>query len=590
MKSIHALPFRTKLLLVFMLVVVLTVSFSALTLSVSFSQQVIKEKKAHLELLTLQTLQSFKNRTDATAQQLYNMINTQSVIQRLYAMRNTDAGSGGYYQRTRALIYEINQMVSAKTYYDHIYIRLNGGQSFANSHAPAAFISAASVIIENYKDRNFGTPEWFKSETGEIYVIRDIYHLSPFHHLGKVMARVRQSLFTDIGLPNSYLENSVLIFGEDGLPLAVFGKIPASLEKEIKAGNRFEQIVKSTGANHVAVFEYGPWKAAGVLPVSVLNSLRDAIVLNGILVSLFGIILGAVAVISTTKRMTRQMKLIVKSMDAFASGDIASTVPVVSGDEVGQMAMHFNRMSRQTQELLNKVVFEANQKSNAEYEMLEYKYRSLQSQINPHFIYNAMETINALAKLDGNEEICHVVKHFAGYFRENARNADKRYITVSMEFESLKQYAYIYRYIHGDSLTTPFYISKDAEDALVPTMILQPVLENALIHGVRPASEQATVAMRAEHENNEWLVITITDNGQGMDPAAVERILGPENGGEPLREQESSGIGLKNVKNRLGLIFGERGVLSIKSEPGLGTTVTIRIPLFYDESDLGSMP
>ena len=117
-------------------------------------------------------------------------------------------------------------------------------------------------------------------------------------------------------------------------------------------------------------------------------------------------------------------------------------------------------------------------------------------------------------------------------------------------------------------------------------MILQPVLENALVHGVRPASDQALVRITAKVEEEKWLVIEVEDNGGGMQPETVEMILNgqaddPQNGG-----RTSAGIGMRNVRDRLKLIYGERAALAIQSSPGEGTLVSIRIPLMYDEREL----
>lgn len=587
MKSFKATSFRTKLILVFCITIIAIISMSSLTLTFTFSQQVVDEKKAHLDLLTAQVLNNFRNSAESATRQVYNMINSKDVTNQLFAMRNMSADSEGYFQNTQMLIYSINQMISANTHYDQIYIRLNNGLSFTNSHAPTSFIEESSLIIKDFAGSNYGAAEWFRSESGEVYIIRDIFSLSPIHHLGKVLARVRQIGMSDFDTSKSMKDSSIMILDSEGKPLVMFGEGTSQMHSVTKES---VQIVADTNATnrefYSTVHHLEPWTAIGMVPISTINSVREAVVRIGIIVSALGALVGALAVMAVTRRMTRQMKLIVKSMDEFSSGNITLTVPVVSGDEIGQMALHFNAMIAQTRNLLEEVVSEVNQKCKAEYEMLEYKYRSLQSQINPHFIYNAMETVNALAKLDGNEDICHVVRHIAEFFRQNANNMEKRFIPIYKEFESLKQYANIYRYIHGETLSTPFLCSRAAENALIPTMILQPVLENALIHGVRPASDEAVVSIEAYDETNEWLVVLINDNGEGMPESLVQRVLKLEYNGSDAPAKESPGIGLKNVLDRLHLIFGTQAQMTIISKSGNGTAVKIRIPLVYDESEI----
>jgi len=240
-------------------------------------------------------------------------------------------------------------------------------------------------------------------------------------------------------------------------------------------------------------------------------------------------------------------------------------------------------MVDKTRELLVRVVQEESQRNRAEYDVLEYKYRSLQSQINPHFIYNALEVVNAIGKLSGQKEICEVVRHISTFFRRNTRNMQKRFITVQEEFDSLRQYAYIYCHIYGDILSTPFDMEEGTEQALIPTMILQPVLENALVHGIR--AEQAVVSLNAARAEDGRLCLQIRDNGKGIAPEVIEKIMSDEQ--ESAEDNRgSSGVGMRNVVARLRLIYGKRLTFSIESEPGEGTLVSIVIPLAFEETEL----
>lgn len=158
----------------------------------------------------------------------------------------------------------------------------------------------------------------------------------------------------------------------------------------------------------------------------------------------------------------------------------------------------------------------------------------------------------------------------------------KRFIPVKREFDSLKQYAYIYRHIHGEKLETPFHCTPGAAFALIPTMILQPVLENALVHGVR--TEHSVVDISARDEEGR-LVIRVQDNGEGMPPERVERILSGFAEESEQNGRKSTGIGMRNVRDRLQLIYGSAAELRIESQVGEGTVVTILLPLAYEEKD-----
>ena len=592
MKKFHALPFRVKLILVYCCTIVAVVGIITLTLTLTASRQVVEDKRAHLDLLTEQVLMNFSDGASAAAQQLLSLASGKGVSSQMYAMRNLRQDSSGYYQNAQSLVYAINQMITTQSYHDSLYVRLDSGLSFSNSFASEGFMTDASALLDTpqYGMNTYGRALWSRGPKGDVYLIRDIYNLSPIRHVGKMVARVRRDMLASLGTHTGTLDTAVVFLDADGHAIMMIGSTDETLTAaaELAAQNTLSSVTLDQ-PYALSVQRGEAWASVGFLPMATLNSVSQAIIRTGLVVALLGVLCGALAVMAVTHRMTRQMRLLVKSMDEVSGGNMSLSVPIETGDEFGQMSAHFNRMIGQTRDLLARVVQEENRKSKAEYEMLEYKYRSLQSQINPHFIYNAMETVNALAKLDGNDEICDVVRHISAFFRQNTGNMQKRFITVRQEFESLKQYAHIYHHIHGSTLSTPFTYTPNAADALIPTMILQPVLENALVHGILPAEDNAVVDISATDEG-ERLTIIVRDNGSGMPPELVAQILN-----DPVDEpmggnRASSGIGMRNVRDRLRLIYGKRAVLSIESHEGQGTQVSVTIPLAYDETELGHNP
>ena len=237
-------------------------------------------------------------------------------------------------------------------------------------------------------------------------------------------------------------------------------------------------------------------------------------------------------------------------------------------------------MSDHIADLVEQLVEKERMRSNAEMQVLEYKYRSLETQIRPHFIYNALETINAIAKIKGNDEIVEIVQRISRYFRSITLNTTHQFITVQQEFDNLQDYTEIYRFIHGDGLKTIFSARETARNAMIPTMILQPIVENALHYGLRSQDEDSEVRIHAYAKNGK-LFITVKDRGRGLTPEQTESIQS----GQPLPRSGHTGIGLTNVRERLQLIYGDSSSITLRNRENGGVKVTIEIPFAYTEPD-----
>ena len=473
------------------------------------------------------------------------------------------------------------KMISAQAPYDSVLVRLNDGRYSTNFDASRSFVKEAEALLETveYQASAYSTSLWTRTDTGKLLLIRDVYNTLPLYHVGKVAVNIRQERLASLGGYNRTLNCAILFFDEAGRYVTSTGVVKAGMEEAVREAltSKRETVTVEKTAYALARNDNGSWTAVGLMPMSIFNGVQNAILGSSLFVAVLGICFGALLVPFLTHGMAKQVRTLVSSMDAVSAGNVDLVIPVECKDEIGQLAVHFNRMIAETRFLLKRVVQEETSKRMAEYEILEYKYFSLQSQINPHFIYNALEIVNAQAKLDGNMEIYDMIQHISAYFRQCAQNARNKLVTVQQEFEGLSQYAYIYCRIHGDSLKTLFHYDEDVSDTLIPTMVIQPLLENALIHGLSSTLAQTVVETDAWQEDDSVLMIEIRDNGCGMSQETIRRILNSEReAGET--EPQRNGIGIRNVLDRLKLIYGDQATLSIESELGEGTTVRIRIP------------
>lgn len=586
MKKLRDLSYRIKLALVFSLTILVALVAATTVLTVQSFRYSYDHIIGHMQLLTEQTLLNYETETDAIARQLATQIINRQIPSYMYELRGLDASNERYYRQTRALTDALNQMISAQSGYDTVYVRLTNGPAYSSTYADRHFSTVASDLLsQSYGEKTYGASLWIRTEDGEIYLLRDVYNQSPFQHVGKVVAHIRSTALSSLSGYNEQLQSAVVMVDENSRAIAIGGIVEEGmLEAAQQAFVQQADSVKLKRNYSVYCATGQKWTAVGLMPESVLSGMLRSVICTGVLVAMLCAALGSVLVMIVTRSMTRRMEMLVRSMDEVTAGNLDLMVPVESQDEIGRMSMHFNTMMDKTRELLVRVVQEEGQRNRAEYDMLEYKYRSLQSQINPHFIYNALEVVNAIGKLSGQQEICKVVRHISTFFRRNTRNMQNRFITVQEEFDSLRQYAYIYCYIYGDILSTPFSIEDGVNRALIPTMILQPVLENALVHGIR--AEHAVVSLNACTADDGRLCLQIRDNGKGIPPEMIERILNNREEQPSAESSERSGVGMRNVRDRLKLIYREQLTFSIESQLDRGTLVSILVPLIYAEKEL----
>ena len=578
MKKLTHLPFRAKLVVTFVAIFLIIYTSSTVLLVNAASNRSLNDAKALLSLLTDQVLINLEQVIITTQRQVFNLYNSLDIPEKMHEL---DIEEQNVRQATQNLQYSVNQMVSAVYPYDFVLVRTLDGH---DTHTGGKIENGDEVyqqareLLDGYEG---DTLEWARTEDNNVYLMRDAYSLSPLAKVGQIIVRMSDEKLFTLGEETEQLECSLMLFDRENNHILTTGFI--NDEKQ----NLISETMRNQGLSdgfmtwlgseyYIVVRKSGSWSMVGLLPIDRLNDVRKDVMLNSFFIAAIGLFIGIWVVIMLTKRLTRQLNVLTDSIDAVAIGDMKQIVPIYSQDDIGQIAIRFNNMTRRISELLQRVVNEEKHKNEAEFQMLEYRYRSLHTQINSHFIYNALETVNAFAKLKGNKEISNVVQLMSRYFRNNTKNITRQFITLQQEYEYLQDYAEIHRYIHGDRLVVRFEYSDAASDALLPTMILQPVLENALEHGVSAAKEQTLIRLAAEVKNDDRLVITIVDDGLGMSDEVISRIFQPDY----PRKDARSGIGLRNVAERLQIIYADQADISVESG-NQGTCVTITLPLNY---------
>ncbi|MFF5265215.1 sensor histidine kinase [Actinomadura viridis] len=213
--------------------------------------------------------------------------------------------------------------------------------------------------------------------------------------------------------------------------------------------------------------------------------------------------------------------------------------------------------------------------------LMEAEMRALRAQISPHFIYNSLTTIASFVRSDP-EQARELLLEFADFTRYSFRRHGD-FTTLAEELRSIDRYLLLQRARFGDRLRVRLRIAPEVLPVAVPFLCLQPLVENAVRHGLQDRSAPGLITIVAEDAGSDC-AISVEDDGIGMDPEGVRRLLAgersPEDGGGEAASETAAGIGLANVDARLRQVYGDEYGLAVETGPGAGTKVTLRVPKY----------
>lgn len=316
----------------------------------------------------------------------------------------------------------------------------------------------------------------------------------------------------------------------------------------------------------ISDLRYNDWRLITLIPKmnysEVLFDLRFYIfaVVMVVLLAAFIIIL------ILAEKFTKNIKELQGAMERFGEGDFNIICAVHSDDEVGQLSQHFNMMVYNINDLIDKVYNETMLRQEAE-------LKSLRMQINPHFLYNTLDMMSWISRNKGVPEVGDIAISLGNILRYTINGSD--FATIGEELEHIKNYFMIQHCRYGDRIHFRIDVPDEVWNMHIPKLLVQPLIENAVIHGVENMEADGIVTLKAERDTQN-LYISVIDNGVGMGQDKIDAILNDDNG-IPLEVRES--IGLKNVNRRLKIRYGEFHGLRIRSILGGGTEVKMCIPI-----------
>ncbi len=322
----------------------------------------------------------------------------------------------------------------------------------------------------------------------------------------------------------------------------------------------------------VNTISYTGWKLVGVIPYSIFThemlNIRYFIAMVTLLMAVMLTIINRVV----AERISRPIRKLNHSVMEYEAGK-KPEIYIGGSWEIRHLGYSIQSSYEKSEKLMQEIVWEQNERRKSELD-------ALQSQINPHFLYNALDSITWMIEGERNDEAAFMISQLAKLFRISLSKGHT-IISVKDELQHAQSYMNIQRVRYKDAFSVTFDVEPELEKYCAVKLTLQPILENAINYGVDPMDDCGEIRVCVRKEG-ELLVLSVEDNGIGMSEEEVELLL-TDNNRVP---KHGSGVGLINIHNRLQILFGKEYGLVIESEPDEGTKVSIQIPaILYTEEN-----
>lgn len=409
-----------------------------------------------------------------------------------------------------------------------------------------------------------------------IYVARVIYDRDDFTPTGLIVLMIKkdylESVYKDL---SSESTKNISILTEKNEDILSRNNWSTKYIKNLKFnGSRGYGIYNKTLITYVKLKEPN-FNIIYHIPLNQLYSKINNLKSEFLIIISWSILILSLFSIMTATDFTKPIKELVLGMKKFEKEGKHEDLIVNRNDELGYLSESFNNMSKKLDHLMNMIYKEELTRKEAE-------LKSLQAQINPHFLYNTLENINWMAQLNGVNEISDMVTSLASIM-EATIGRDHKLITLREELTYIDNYISILKYRFEDKLNLIKDISEDTKQALIPKLLIQPIIENAIYHGIENIDRKGEIKIHTSL-NESILTIEVIDNGVGMTEDELKELnLNIES---QENENIKKSIGLINVNKRIKLFYGNDYGLKILSKYNEFTSVSLSVPYKDKEGDL----
>ena len=476
-------------------------------------------------------------------------------------------------------------------------IRLFISDSFTHSRSNYITYPLSSVsdtdwyhqLVEQYQTQTLLPPSIFQpplSEPQEVLSVvtlirsrKDITRI-----LGVVSVDVLKSDLIDILQRNNYAEQSAAYLVDENLNIvcganSTFPVSEADLAAQLQQMR--DTFGASSGVSTAGNAVYGlsapifdGWRIFTVASMGNLLSpvldLRDQMILLTVIISIIAFCLSYLY----ARYSTRRIKTLAEQVRRVENGDLSVSCIVDSEDEIGELQNSFNFMVRRISLLVD-------ERYNLGKNLKDMELRALQAQINPHFLYNTLDMIAWKAMASGNQETVDIVVKLARFYRLSLSNGSD-FLPLSDEVEHVRLFVELTNLCRSRNVQLITEVAPNIADYPIMKLILQPIVENSLFHGLYERSDREGIIRLTAEQIGSYVQIQIADNGVGIEKSKLAELLAKKE--KPVVNTKRGGYGIGNILERLRIYYDDRFTFQIESAILTGTTVTIRIPYSRNDS------
>lgn len=587
MKRIIDLKLQTKFLLAFIAIIFFTVLMISLV-SFNISKTTLKDYSSkYSEYLMEQLSINLESTTKDMEDYIFVQFNNSALNKYLKVKESNEIN--GYFKKRSVDSFFYNLM-NSKPYIKSVYIIDKYGYKYfksKNEDNGEAEKNSNALDIDKVK-KLWGQTNWRYGDNGTVYMERAIFDSEDTKYLGIIV----------VGIKSEYLKNlyqnidkvvggRIVILDKQNNIMVTGDDVTINIIKYIAAYSLYDKFKNGLlsfiyeGDEYISTIQLSPnkkWKVQSIITVKELNKSSNTLKFWIFVTCLAAFLCAMIMALLISKNITEGIRLLIKNIKKFAEGNFDTKINPKSHDEIGILTLEFNAMAEKIDNLINSVYNEKLLKKNAQYKALQFEYNALQAQINPHFLYNTLETINSMAKIRGQEEISEMIYLLGNIFRETI-SRKSNIVLLRDELQYIKYYLEIQKRTYRDKFEVEYDIDDELMDAHVPKFILQPVVENAIIHGIQEKVGIGIILING-YKSGQNIIIEVIDNGVGIGQQELSNLLRHSEVDKAENTDSShTKIGVKSVDKRIKILFGETYGLRILSSLGTGTKVEIVMPM-----------